>query len=288
MILSLAYGFNLIPLPIDNVNNSNNIKCNIKCDTAIDFYIVYLKEVERCASSKTLKEDLYWYNEIANSANYETTYTPSLNGNLYLCCHVPVKCDIEISNISLNTCLPDRAVVPFDFLTFKNKILYPNLIDNDLYSKILYNVPIVTVDIIIYDKSGTNILLFKRKNEPIKDVYYTIGGRIMKNESLNNASQRKLKEEIGVTNVNLTYCGVIEEIFPNSMYDKISSHCINFLYKYVLDDYNNVEIKLDCQHSEYKWFSIQDKELHPYITKKIDISSNNESKSFEFILNNKQ
>lgn len=119
-------------------------------------------------------------------------------------------------------------------------------IDKDLYKTILESIPVLTVDIVIFNKDKDKVLLFKRNNNPLKGVYYTPGGRVNKNEPLNNAVIRKGKEELGL-NLNLSklkYCGILEEFFNNSSFGDVSSHHINIVYEYILDDLNKINLCL--------------------------------------------
>lgn len=144
-------------------------------------------------------------------------------------------------------------------------------IDKDLYEKILDSIPVITCDIVIFNKEKSKVLLFKRNNNPLKGVYYTPGGRVNKNEPLNNAVIRKAKQELGLelNSFDLKYCGILEEFFDNSSFGKSSSHHINVVYQYILNDIN--EINLDNQHEEFDWFDINDLSLHFYLKKKINL-----------------
>ena len=146
-------------------------------------------------------------------------------------------------------------------------------LEKDLYVKILDSIPVVTVDIAIFDNKKSKILLFKRQNNPLKNIYYTPGGRVNKNEHLNDAILRKSKEELGLDLKlkDLRYCGAIEEFFNNSNFEEVKNgtHHINFVYEFIMS--NNININLDEQHESYKWFDINDDKLHHYIKDKINL-----------------
>ena len=66
--------------------------------------------------------------------------------------------------------------------------------------------PAVTVDIIIFRMSGNDpeVLLIKRGNEPYKGKWALPGGFVNKDESLEAAAARELKEETGLGGILLT------------------------------------------------------------------------------------
>lgn len=68
---------------------------------------------------------------------------------------------------------------------------------------------LVTVDaaIFLWKDSELNILLIQRKNDPFKDAWALPGGFVDKDEALDKAAKRELKEETGMRAVNLEQFG---------------------------------------------------------------------------------
>lgn len=68
-----------------------------------------------------------------------------------------------------------------------------------------YQRPAVTVDAIIVSESNGNsmILLILRKANPFKGKWALPGGFVEINETLEEACKRELKEETGLTNIDL-------------------------------------------------------------------------------------
>ncbi len=62
---------------------------------------------------------------------------------------------------------------------------------------------------------------------------FPLGGRIKINESSKEAAIRELKEEMGVTDVDLNMIAIIENFFVNEMQQKV--HEINFVYSGYID-----------------------------------------------------
>ncbi len=136
------------------------------------------------------------------------------------------------------------------------------------YQGILEVMPICAVDVVFFNKDKTKTLLFKRLNEPLKGTYFSIGGRLLKNEKLEDCAVRQALREAGVQiqKDQLVLGGLQEEIHGASVFGEISYHAIDIFYGFVLD---KEEIKLDDQHSDYRWFSVSDETLHPFIKTKV-------------------
>lgn len=136
------------------------------------------------------------------------------------------------------------------------------------FKELLNISPICTVDVLFFNNDKTKTLLFKRTNEPLLGEYFSVGGRLFKNEHLEDCAVRKSLEEIGVTidREKLVYGGAVEELNSNSVFEGVSYHAIDTFYGYIL---NNEDLRLDNQHSDNKWFLVSDDSLHPFIKIKI-------------------
>jgi colanic acid biosynthesis protein WcaH len=67
----------------------------------------------------------------------------------------------------------------------------------DKYFKIIVKyTPLISVDLIV--KHRDEVLLGKRVNKPAKDYYFTPGGIIRKNETINDAIIRIAKMELNI------------------------------------------------------------------------------------------
>lgn len=144
-----------------------------------------------------------------------------------------------------------------------------NFLPLEKYREVLNITPVCTVDVLFFNSDKTKILLFKRNNEPMKDTYFSIGGRLFKNEPLADCAVRQALREVGlvINKEALTFGGTQEELHPNSVFDGVSYHAVGIFYGYVLND--NEELRLDDQHSDYQWFSVADDTIHPLIKTKI-------------------
>lgn len=144
-------------------------------------------------------------------------------------------------------------------------------IEKELYKNILRSMPIPTVDILFINTRG-ELLLGKRNNEPLKWVYYIPGGRVNKWEPSYDAAERKAKEELGIDidSSRLRFLGVYDDIFENSAFEGISTHCISVLYTYSLDQDEEGLFSLgDLQHSDLQYFVPTDPTLHDMVKMRV-------------------
>ena len=144
------------------------------------------------------------------------------------------------------------------------------MLDKEIFKCIVENTPLISIDFLI--KKDDTYLLGKRKNSPAKNFYFTIGGRIFKNETIEEAMERILKEELNLLyenmKENIKFIGVFEHFYKDSMFgDDISTHYVNLGYQ--------LDLKLDIrnlpkdQHSKYEWFSeeeiLDSDNVHKYV-----------------------
>ena len=71
-----------------------------------------------------------------------------------------------------------------------------SFIDDSVFKSIIKNIPLVSLDFVI--KYKEKILLGRRVNRPAKGYWFTIGGRIHKNEKIIDAMYRIAREGAGV------------------------------------------------------------------------------------------
>ncbi len=142
-------------------------------------------------------------------------------------------------------------------------------LNKETFKCIVEHTPLVSIDFII--KKGNKYLLGKRVNKPAKGYYFTIGGRIFKNETIKEAQKRILKEELNLSltpyPLLLQFIGIFEHFYETSIFgDNISTHYINLAYLLEVKELSNLPKN---QHSEYKWFSVDEilrkDNIHTYV-----------------------
>ena len=125
------------------------------------------------------------------------------------------------------------------------------MIPEKLYRQILQVLPIICVDIIVANADG-QFLLVKRNNEPLKNQWWVIGGRVEHMETAEAAAIRKLKEEVGIDVSGLKFDGYYEDTFDCNSFESDSSyHTISLVFSVKLEA--QPELMLDNQSSACEW-----------------------------------
>lgn len=134
-------------------------------------------------------------------------------------------------------------------------------------------MPICTIDVIFLNKKMNKILLFKRSSEPLKGIYFTIGGRLYKGESYLQCAVRQAVRELGIAiePQDTMFIGITRDTHKNSAFENVSYDAVTILYGYMLCE-EDQKFKLDDQHDDHKWFSIDDDSLHPFIKERIGMA----------------
>ena len=125
------------------------------------------------------------------------------------------------------------------------------------YKRIVKCMPIVSVEalIIVDDK----LFFLRRNNEPVKGQWWFPGGRIRRGESLKQALHREIKEETGLDVTSARFIGVYSRIFPER-------HDITIAY---LCRCKEGRVKLNDEHSEYGFFTMNPDGLHPFLVETV-------------------
>lgn len=144
-----------------------------------------------------------------------------------------------------------------------------NYVSENTYKILMESSPIPTMDIIFFNPEKTHTLLGKRVNNPYKDIFYTFGGRLQKNETFEKAALRIAEKETGIVlnELDLSFAGVDNEISDSSIFDGANYHAVALYFGYIL--LSDTTIKLDAQHSESRWIRVDDPEIHSSIRTRI-------------------
>ena len=130
-------------------------------------------------------------------------------------------------------------------------------------------MPIPCIDVVL--KSGKKVFLFKRAYEPAKNKWWFVGGRILRDETFEQAIKRKVKEEVGVDVNVVKMIGTYEEFFTTSRFDvnkknkrKSGTHTLSICFV-AEPKRKDFKLMLNDEYSDYKIISKIEKNLDPYI-----------------------
>ena len=138
------------------------------------------------------------------------------------------------------------------------------MLDRQIFETVIHSTPLVSIDILL--KCNDKVLLGKRINKPAQGWFFSIGGKINKNETIDSAMARIALDEL---NIDLTstpeFVGVFEHFYDDSMFEDVSTHYVNLAYEYEVEEIPDLPTE---QHSEYRWFTIDEllesKQVHKY------------------------
>ena len=137
------------------------------------------------------------------------------------------------------------------------------------FKAVVENTPLVSIDLCLI--CNAQILLGKRRNEPLKGRWFTPGGRIHKNETWQDALLRITEAELGLSGIaveDFPFMGIRDHFYNNSAFDQnISTHYVNL--PHYAEFKSRPQITLDDQHGEFEWFALsvvaKDEKFHLYI-----------------------
>lgn len=137
-------------------------------------------------------------------------------------------------------------------------------IPSELYNQIVKCMPIASVEaVVVIDEA---LLFLRRNNQPAKGQWWFPGGRIRKEESLQQALRREVKEETGLEMSAYKFINVYSRVFPER-------HDITIAY---LCKCKEGKVKMNNEHTEYRLFKILPIDLNPYLLETIRDSQNKE------------
>ena len=145
------------------------------------------------------------------------------------------------------------------------------MLSNKDFKNIIKNTNLFAFDLIVKNNNN-EVLLAKRNNKPAQGMYFVPGGRVFKNENLNNAFNRILNQEIGLKISdfkNLFHKGLYNHIYNDNVFGDTSFNTHYIVYAIELQLKKNINIFLDNQHNDYKFINIKDllmdANVHQYV-----------------------
>ena len=127
----------------------------------------------------------------------------------------------------------------------------------ETFKSVIQHTPLISIDLIVKNEQG-EVLLGKRVNAPAKGCWFVPGGRLRKNETLDDAFIRLVREELGIesggTRADAKFLGVFEHFYDDCVFgDDVSTHYVVIGYELYLTSNFTQQLPLK-QHLNYQLF----------------------------------
>lgn len=139
--------------------------------------------------------------------------------------------------------------------------VHDEFVPEELFAKFIDHMPEVCVDLILETEQG--ILLAKRTNDP--QVWFWPGSRLYKGETFDAAAHRIAAEELGIeVDIQAQY-GPYAHFWEESAIEGSPSRHTVIVAFHVTPAADEFEITLDDQHSDYRFLTEIEPDLHEYV-----------------------
>ena len=127
------------------------------------------------------------------------------------------------------------------------------MLTQDTFKTIVASTPLISIDLIVRDPQN-NVLLGKRVNRPAQGCWFVPGGRVLKDESIEQAFIRLLKVELGIDKVNAIFKGIFQHFYDDNFSEEtFTTHYVVLAYEVIFTgDIASLPVS---QHNDYRWFS---------------------------------
>ncbi len=139
------------------------------------------------------------------------------------------------------------------------------------FLEVVERTPLISIDLVVVD-SNQRVLCGWRVNQPARGFWFVPGGRILKDELLDDAFARIASAELGPGDwrrADASLLGVFEHLYDTNFAGapEITTHYVVLAYRIDVVDRPTPP---DDQHSDYRWLSKTEAEsddfrssLHP-------------------------
>lgn len=141
-------------------------------------------------------------------------------------------------------------------------------LDKTQFRQIVAATPLISIDLIVRNELG-QVLLGRRLNRPAQGFWFVPGGRVRKDERLNDAFWRLTEEELGiaVSRDIARFLGPYEHFYTDNFSgEDFSTHYVVLGYEMVWQGEQDA-LPLS-QHDQYRWCSVnellQDPSVHQH------------------------
>lgn len=133
---------------------------------------------------------------------------------------------------------------------------------DEVFRTVINATPLISIDLVVRDCSGA-VLLGERLNRPAQGYWFVPGGRVLKNEPLDDAFRRIALAELGCVfeRGNARLLGVYEHFYADSLFGdeqtSLSTHYVVLGHELQLAAGQSITPPRQ-QHSRYRWWKMDD------------------------------
>ncbi|MFQ3176207.1 MAG: colanic acid biosynthesis protein WcaH [Psychromonas sp.] len=134
-------------------------------------------------------------------------------------------------------------------------------LDETTFKTVIASSPLISIDLVVKNTKGEYLLGY-RNNRPAQGFWFVPGGRILKNETMDDAFIRLCQDELGVslTRQQAVFLGPFEHFYDDYVFgEDITTHYVVLGYALTIDiDLANLP---QDQHNQYAWFTANEMHL---------------------------
>jgi colanic acid biosynthesis protein WcaH len=125
------------------------------------------------------------------------------------------------------------------------------------FLRIVDATPLVSIDLILRNERG-EVLLGGRINRPAQGFWFVPGGRIWKNEKVQDALRRISQRELGVTITEAKLLGVYDHIYDDNFLGapQVNTHYVVLGFEAALSA--DAKLTADDQHGALQWWNVKE------------------------------
>lgn len=136
----------------------------------------------------------------------------------------------------------------------------------EAFADVVRLTPLVSMDLLVR-APDRRVLVGRRVNEPAKNYFFLVGGRITKNESRANAFRRLTREELGQEKPieQGRFLGVYDHFYPTNRFERPGFGTHYVVLGYEIEWYIEPGCLPKEQHGEYLWMSEPELLAYPLV-----------------------
>lgn len=126
------------------------------------------------------------------------------------------------------------------------------------FKTVVESTPLISIDLVVRNQMG-HVLLGERTNRPAQGYWFVPGGRILKDETFEQAFKRLTQIELGkeLTLSEARFLGPYEHHYDDNFSGThFSTHYVVLGYEVTLD-IDTVDLPKE-QHGDYRWWEVEE------------------------------